>query len=434
MHRDPDLSDLGRLVRNTVDQMLSSKDIQNIKRDIQDAMEKGFRGVPGSKAAPGPRSYGQDSRPGTGRAQQRPPRQSGWSAGRTQAPPRPEVRPAHKPQVDGRRKPPYGGYTQVGPLERQEKPKASVAGILFTVFGSIGLGIFGFLSMLGLMGAIISMESSVVNLTIAFALPALVSALFLGKGLSLCKRMKRFRIYQREIGQSQLCPIDALASAAGQSPKFVAKDLERMIRAGLFPNGHLDRGRTCLILGYETYKQYLQAEEKMKLCQQEQKRLQNAGKQPAAEKPADTGNAGLDAALSEGRKYIQQIKRANDLIPGEVVSAKIDQLERVTARIFEYVSQHPEKLPDIRRFMEYYLPTTLKLLDAYCQFDAQPVQGENITLAKREIEETLDTINQAFVNLLDGLFREDALDISTDISALEAMLAQEGLTDSDFKK
>ena len=83
--------------------------------------------------------------------------------------------------------------------------------------------------------------------------------------------------------------------------------------------------------------------------------------------------------------------------------------------------------------MSYYLPTTLKLVNAYREFDAQPVQGENILSAKREIEETLDTINLAFENLFDGLFEDDAIDISTDISVLETMLRQEGLTGSDFK-
>ena len=83
--------------------------------------------------------------------------------------------------------------------------------------------------------------------------------------------------------------------------------------------------------------------------------------------------------------------------------------------------------------MSYYLPTTLKLVNAYRKFDEQPVQGENILSSKREIEETLDTINLAFENLFDGLFEEDAMDVSTDISVLETMLKQEGLTGSDFK-
>ncbi len=91
-------------------------------------------------------------------------------------------------------------------------------------------------------------------------------------------------------------------------------------------------------------------------------------------------------------------------------------------------------MPEISKFMRYYLPTTLKLVNAYREFEKQPVQGENIRNAKTEIQTSLEIINKAFENLLDSLFEDDALDISTDISVLHTMLAQEGLTGSDFQK
>ena len=94
---------------------------------------------------------------------------------------------------------------------------------------------------------------------------------------------------------------------------------------------------------------------------------------------------------------------------------------------------HPEKFPEIKKFTEYFLPTTLKLVDAYKKLDYQPIEGENISNAKKEIEETMDTINLAFENLLDGLFEDVAMDISTDISVLETMFAQEGLTEKNMK-
>ena len=136
--------------------------------------------------------------------------------------------------------------------------------------------------------------------------------------------------------------------------------------------------------------------------------------------------------LVEGARYREEIRQANDAIPGEISSQKLDRLENVTTKIFEYVEKHPKKQPEIRKFMSYYLPITLKLVGAYRDFDAQPVQGENIISAKKEIEDTLDTINLAFENLLDGLFEDVAMDISTDISVLETMLAQEGLTEEKF--
>ena len=84
--------------------------------------------------------------------------------------------------------------------------------------------------------------------------------------------------------------------------------------------------------------------------------------------------------------------------------------------------------------MEYYLPTTVKLLEAYQEMEAQPVAGENIRSSKKEIEATLETLNAAFEKLLDGMFQETAWDVSSDISVLQTLLAQEGLTDDGLRK
>jgi hypothetical protein len=91
-------------------------------------------------------------------------------------------------------------------------------------------------------------------------------------------------------------------------------------------------------------------------------------------------------------------------------------------------------IKDIRKLMEYYLPTTVKLLHAYEELDHQPIQGENILSSKREIEESLDTLNIAFEKLLDSLFQNQAWDVSTDISVLKTMVAQDGLTKEDFRE
>ena len=103
-------------------------------------------------------------------------------------------------------------------------------------------------------------------------------------------------------------------------------------------------------------------------------------------------------------------------------------------RIFDRVEQKPDSVDDLGKLMDYYLPTTIKLLEAYEDLDAQPVQGENILSSKQEIEKTIDTLNTAFEKLLDDLFQDTAWDVSSDISVLQMMLAQEGLTDDGLKK
>ena len=133
--------------------------------------------------------------------------------------------------------------------------------------------------------------------------------------------------------------------------------------------------------------------------------------------------------IARGDEFIRKIRECNDAIPGEEISAKISKIEMVVDRIFDRVEKNPECIGDIRKLMEYYLPTTIKLLEAYRQMDAQPAVGENIQAAKKEIEDTLDTLNIAFEKLLDDLFLDTAWDISSDISVLHTMLAQEGLTE-----
>ena len=196
-----------------------------------------------------------------------------------------------------------------------------------------------------------------------------------------------------------------------------------MIRLGMFPYARLDSMGTTLMLDEETYQQYLKALEAMQ-------RREAEGTVPSH----STGNSELDEAISEGRVYLKQINDANDRIPGEEISEQIDRLAKITAKIFACVEQSPERLPEIKKFLRYYLPTTLKLLNAYAEFDAQPVETENIRAAKMEIEKALCTIETAFSNLLDSLYDDQILDISTDISVLESMFQKEGLTDHQEKE
>ena len=114
-------------------------------------------------------------------------------------------------------------------------------------------------------------------------------------------------------------------------------------------------------------------------------------------------------------------------IEDEGISAQIDHLEEVTRKIIDLVVKQPKKLPQIRRFLDYYLPTTLKILNAYDRMDAAGISGENIDATKKKVEQMMATISQAFDRQLDALFGDEALDISTDITVMEQMLQREGL-------
>ena len=146
-----------------------------------------------------------------------------------------------------------------------------------------------------------------------------------------------------------------------------------------------------------------------------------------ASEPESTGNAQLDQMIADGNKAISEMRRLNDSIEDEKISAAIERLEKSSAAIFEQVKANPEKLPQIRKFMDYYLPTTLKLLNAYDRMSVTGISGENIDTTKSKVEAMMGTIVTAFERQLDSLFGSEALDISTDITVLETMMAREGL-------
>ena len=308
-------------------------------------------------------------------------------------------------------------------------PRGKVSSVLLSVFGGIGIVGFGIaifvLSLLGnLMGSFFSTIA-------AFLLPMFFLSIGAAiKGNIDRKKLKRFYKYVLSMGERNYISINELAAATGLSNKYIEKDLRKMISSGMFPQGHLDNKKTTFILTNELYKQYQQVQ-----YLEVKKNIASEKTKPLELEPDANNHLSpqVKKTLDEGRKLVLEIRHANDVIPGEEISDKLDRLEEVTGKIFSYVEVHPEKCDEIRKFTDYFLPTTLKLLAAYRKLDDQPVQGQNIRSSKEEIEKTMDTINIAFENLLDDLFQDMAMDISTDISVLETMFAQEGLTNNDMR-
>ena len=268
---------------------------------------------------------------------------------------------------------------------------------------------------------------------VALGVPAVTSLACLlggsgliGSGVSNLNRVGRFKAYCKTLGRKTVCALEQLAQSVGKSEKYVLKDVQNMIRQGYFRQGHLDFEKTRLITSNETYHYFEQSR-----LQLEQRKKEEAAAKLSRE--ATTLSPEIREVLDKGDAYVAQIRRCNDLIPGEEISRKISRMETIVDRIFDRAEKHPEIIPDLKKLMNYYLPMTVKLLNAYAEMDAQPIQGETIIASKQEIEATLDTLNLAYEKLLDDLFSDTALDVSSDISVLQTLLAQEGLTDDGLK-
>lgn len=155
-------------------------------------------------------------------------------------------------------------------------------------------------------------------------------------------------------------------------------------------------------------------------------------KKEEPKKPQTEEEKALAELKAERDKAVSEMRRLNDAIADPKISAQIDHLEDVTGKIFDVVAEKPAKRPQIRRFLQYYLPTTLKILNAYDRMGDAGIEGQNISATKEKVEGMMDTISAAFDKQLDALYGEEALDISTDITVMEQMLAREGLGDNQM--
>lgn len=247
------------------------------------------------------------------------------------------------------------------------------------------------------------------------------------KRLNLLKRAKK---YAKLTIAKKYASIEDLAAHSRKSKKSVIKDLEKMIHNGIFPQGHIDEEKTSFIISSEVYQNYLdmQRAREQALLEEKQKEEQ---KQKNQEQMKDLDEE-LFAMIEEGNSCIAKLRKLNDEIEGEVISEKLYKLENLLQEIFEQVRLHPEKRKQMHRFMNYYLPTSLKLVESYAEFDDVKEPGEEIENAKRQIENTLDTINSAFNELLNKLFLDRIYDVTTDAQVLQTVLSKDGLLKEDF--
>lgn len=281
-----------------------------------------------------------------------------------------------------------------------------------------------------LIGSLITAFDVVSGLIIGIFAVAFISfAVMTYVGVDMVRTVGRFRQYVSVLRDREFCDIKEIASATGRDVRKVLKDVKKMITKGWFCQGHLDEKESCLMVSEHAWNQYTALMEDMK-----QRKAEEQAAQKKMQEEYDRLSPEVQKIVQAGDEYVRRIKAANDAIPGEVISAKISRMELLVDRIFDRVEQNPDSVNDMRRMMDYYLPTTMKLLEAYEELDAQPVQGENIISSKKEIEDTIDTLNIAFEKLLDSLFQDTAWDVSSDISVLHTMLAQEGLTEDGLKK
>lgn len=220
-------------------------------------------------------------------------------------------------------------------------------------------------------------------------------------GQRMKHRSARVARYLAVMGKRSHIAVDELCAVTGKSRKKVEGDLEFIVEKGLLGAGaYLDSGRGIFFRSADAFADYAN---------------ETAKKENVTPKEANEGYAGA----------LRAIRSANDRIADPVLSEKIDHLETVAGKIFREVEEHPEKQQQAATFLNYYLPTTLKLLDSYAKFEEAGIEGENLSRAQERIEETMDALIKGFDKQLDDLYRNEAMDIDSDIRVMENMLRRD---------
>ncbi|MBR4573946.1 MAG: 5-bromo-4-chloroindolyl phosphate hydrolysis family protein [Lachnospiraceae bacterium] len=297
-----------------------------------------------------------------------------------------------------------------------------------SVVGGIGLGVTAVAALTSIPALILG-TASAVGMIVSAAFMGFFSVL-LGKGIYRGKTSQLASRYVQIIGDRKYIDVETLALSLNRSTRKVIREIKKMLSDGYFPQGHLDRDNKTFILTDEVFNQYLELDKPQRRRDVIDTTARSED-EPEFPSLSPEDSAELSRMIRAGEDYITRFHALNNDIPGVEISAKLDRLEGLLREIFANIRKHPEQMSRIQELMEYYLPTASKLVSAYREYDSVSEPGKEILSAKGDIENTLDTINSALGKLLNKLFKDSVLDVTTDAQVLKTVLVQKGLSETN---
>lgn len=331
---------------------------------------------------------------------------------------------------------------QWAPLAKAKKRFRSSAGLTASgviMAASGGAGTV-FIGIPALIAALDPLAVGVPGLGVTAALGVMTAgfAALLGFGVRNLRRASKLKALTRAVGQREAVTFDDIAARMQVSPKAALSTSRTLIKGGYLPQGRIDDENTTLMVTENAYHQYRQFQQSQRQTLAEREAAEAARAAEAAARAAHEQDISerltpeQRAFVARGRDYVRQMDELNAAIDDAAVSERITAIQEVVGRILARAEEEPAIIAGLDRLTAYYLPTTVKLLDAYDRLEEEPIQGENISSSRSEIEHTLDVLHSAFEKLFDDTYQDLSLDVSADISVLHAMLAQEGLTEGPF--
>lgn len=317
------------------------------------------------------------------------------------------------------------GYTYNGKERAVFDYTSIIPWILLMLLGIICS--IGFMCFLPFAAGIIaySVEYRLYGMYITAIIVAVVmfNALLCAKAVQEIRFSRRYDHYKNILKYRNIEIVEDLAEMIEVKSKIVEKDLKRAVRTKLIPQGHFGKDNLFFIVTDEVFARY--SKSKAAYDRYFKKMMEDRSRMKIRTKETEE-------LLAQGEEYIGKIRDSNDIIKDREVSAKLDQMERVVSAIFHEVDINPAQANKLGVFVNYYLPTTEKLLESYMEIDEKQVKGKSLQKTQRDITQALDSINNAFESLLERFYEEQELDVASDISAMGIIMKQEGLqTDTD---
>ena len=285
--------------------------------------------------------------------------------------------------------------------------------ILFLVSLVIGLGTLIYSSTYRVYG--------IIGFSFSFLI-ILFNTYLVKHSISKIRFLKRYNRYEEILNYHSIELIDVLAEQADVLPSVVVKDIKIAIKSKLIPQGHIGRDDLIVMISDDIYNKY---KEKQAVYDRYYRKL-------LEERARVKGRSEeIKKIMETGRKYIDKIHASKDIIKDKEISRKLEQMEKMVSWIFYEVDLNPTNTDKLGVFLNYYLPTTEKLLEAYIDIDQNERQKVTIKRLKNEIEVAIDFLNQSFEGILNMFYKEQEMDLLSDISAMEIMMKQEGIASYD---
>lgn len=270
-------------------------------------------------------------------------------------------------------------------------------------------------------------DPSLIGILFMFIIPPLwpfgvLMILKLARNIWRRKKRGDYSNYAAMIGDRCELSLAEISATLNKSMAQVINDLQTMIRKGYMgPEAYIDHRRSVLVLAKQEEEIRFDPAPKEKVVSvvvEEKKQAETAKPERPAPKPQPQETF---------EEILRKMRALNDEIADETVSHDIDRIGELTSNIFGIVRAHPERREEVRKFMDYYLPTTFSLLESYALMEKQSYQSANILESRKKIESIMNKLVEAFEQQHDRMFRKDAMDVDAEISVLEKMLASDGL-------